>query len=732
MAERETILLDVVFNGEQVANDLRNVSSQAKALRNQAADLRKEIKNNNDDNGEMSKRLVEVRTKLSDVEKEQKALLAATRLLTDEGNTYADSLDGQRRKLNDMQRAFDNMSKAQRESAEGKEFLQALQEQDAAVKELEQDTGRFQRNVGNYPSAFKGAVPFFNQIEGLLGKMGTSLDGVAAQGGKAFKSMGASAKAFGKTLITPPVGVVVAILSAILLVVNKLSEAFKKNDDAATNLSKAFAVFQPVITAINTVIDKLALGISKVIVGLSELSTTLLGKIIPAYAKAATAAAELVVAQDDLEESERQYTVNAAQRAKEVSRLRAEAAETTDLEERKKLIQQAIKLEQEDLEERKNIAAEKLRIAEETAKQEVDTSDDTKNKIAQLKAAQLAAEQAYYDGVRRLSKEIVTIEKQQQADRIKAAEEYKAKILALRKEEFEEAEKNREIALILQEYWDNVARKEEEATQRALQALEALPDIMEEEEETDDSVILSPEEMAAQLGLDSEGLAYFKELVADGADFFTAKQTAIADMHKRKTQEMAKSLGVLSGGFGDMADALAEYGEENKAAAAASKAFALGNILASQAQSIAEGALAISEGIESASSVPFPANIAAIATVVGTITGLIASTVSSFKQAKQLLSQDSGKFASGGFIGGNSYSGDRMIAHVNSGEAVLTTAQQRNFMELANGGAAAFDYGALADVMVAAVAAQPAPVLDYTEFADFDSKRITYNEIAQI
>ena len=45
-----------------------------------------------------------------------------------------------------------------------------------------------------------------------------------------------------------------------------------------------------------------------------------------------------------------------------------------------------------------------------------------------------------------------------------------------------------------------------------------------------------------------------------------------------------------------------------------------------------------------------------------------------------------GNFANGGFIGGSSFSGDKLQANVNSGEAVLNTSQQREFMRVANGG----------------------------------------------
>lgn len=44
-------------------------------------------------------------------------------------------------------------------------------------------------------------------------------------------------------------------------------------------------------------------------------------------------------------------------------------------------------------------------------------------------------------------------------------------------------------------------------------------------------------------------------------------------------------------------------------------------------------------------------------------------------------------FATGGFVGGDTRTGDRRTVGVNSGEAILNTKQQKNFMDLANGAA---------------------------------------------
>lgn len=93
----------------------------------------------------------------------------------------------------------------------------------------------------------------------------------------------------------------------------------------------------------------------------------------------------------------------------------------------------------------------------------------------------------------------------------------------------------------------------------------------------------------------------------------------------------------------------------------------------SQIQFQAAQAGALAKGTESAAELPFPYNLAAIGTVVGTIM----ATFANFKSI--------GKFAGGGIIGGSSSLGDYNIARVNSGEMILNGTQQRRLFNLANG-----------------------------------------------
>lgn len=81
----------------------------------------------------------------------------------------------------------------------------------------------------------------------------------------------------------------------------------------------------------------------------------------------------------------------------------------------------------------------------------------------------------------------------------------------------------------------------------------------------------------------------------------------------------------------------------------------------------AKSAEAVANGTAEASKVPFPANIAAIASTVAAIMSVI-STIASV----------AGSFAEGGIISGGSQIGDQMVAKVNSGEMIINGKQQQN------------------------------------------------------
>ena len=403
--DNEQIIIDFETNAASTISDMAKVKGQIDELKKAQKELQ-DIKKQNGSLTEAEAQQYEqlglqIKTLGNTYRQLQTEGVGAMTALKDSGEAYSDSIAGMRAQLSDLTKIYDNLSEAQRQSSQGLELQTNINDLTSQLKILEEETGRFQRNVGNYPEQITAIIPGISQLDGALGKLGLSFSGLATSGTKAFSQIGNSFTTLGKAFLSNPVGIV---LTGLVLVVNKLVDAFKKNDDAMTALQKAFTVFSPILEGINFLFDKLAEGIAFVVGGMADLGKAVLS-LIPGYKESQKEAEGLVQAQDDLEEAEREYTVNSARRNKEIARLRDEAAENPDVTKRMKALKEAQKLEEENLKEELKIAQERVRIREAQAKKDKDTSDETKNEIAKMRADMLKAEQTYYEGHRKLQKE---------------------------------------------------------------------------------------------------------------------------------------------------------------------------------------------------------------------------------------------------------------------------------------------------------------------------------------
>ncbi len=143
--------------------------------------------------------------------------------------------------------------------------------------------------------------------------------------------------------------------------------------------------------------------------------------------------------------------------------------------------------------------------------------------------------------------------------------------------------------------------------------------------------------------------------------------------HTKRIEKMNEALantGDLFGGLGSLAGGL---GSEMGAWMMNSMGQVAQMIAQMNALKSAEAAEAMTAGVGSAAKLPFPANLAAIATVVATIASVLGSLP---------------KFADGGIVGGGSFVGDKLLARVNSGEMILNQKQQSRLLRLTDGGEA--------------------------------------------
>lgn len=182
--------------------------------------------------------------------------------------------------------------------------------------------------------------------------------------------------------------------------------------------------------------------------------------------------------------------------------------------------------------------------------------------------------------------------------------------------------------------------------------------------------ILLRQEQAAQQNLDA--IIQSGQLESETTEEYNAREIAarkaLYDATKNTNSQIvaneqakAQAMKTITSSLTSMLNTL---GESNEAFAKMSKIITL-------AQIAIDTGKALSAGIASASSMPFPANIAAIATTVATVLANIATAVSTVKSAK---------FAQGGKVNGpGTGTSDSIPAMLSNGEFVMTAKATRMF-----------------------------------------------------
>lgn len=155
------------------------------------------------------------------------------------------------------------------------------------------------------------------------------------------------------------------------------------------------------------------------------------------------------------------------------------------------------------------------------------------------------------------------------------------------------------------------------------------------------------------------------------------------DAWKQITGVIGGALEVADGiaGIVKLIDMLTSSTEAETAATAVNTAITASNTGVSAANTATKSGEAMANATASGAKLPFPTNLVAIAAGVAAVVGA--------------LGMISGAFADGGIVGGSSWTGDKLMARVNSGEMILNGAQQSRLFAIANG---ATVYGAASGV----------------------------------
>lgn len=190
----------------------------AKQAADQEAELEKKRQKLAEQTDEYLKKQAELKIQTAERQKQakQQAIL---------DKEEATSLNARSIRLGQLKDQYRAMSEAKRETAEGKEMLQAIQKEDGALKKANAALGDHQRNVGNYQSA----------LEGLPGPIGNAVSSIS-QMGKALWA-----------LVANPIGAVIAALVGGVMLLYKAFTATDAGGEKIEGLFKSISNITKVI-----------------------------------------------------------------------------------------------------------------------------------------------------------------------------------------------------------------------------------------------------------------------------------------------------------------------------------------------------------------------------------------------------------------------------------------------------------------------------------------------------
>ena len=791
-------ILDIKVNYNEAVKAIAEYQTKIDAARDAEKNLKKQLKDGEISRQQYNEEIAASKIAIADYNDAIRIINKTVQNQIKQEKEQEGSLKALRAELSNLTAEYDALSEAERKGASGEELKNKINEVTDALKGGEEETQRYYRNVGNYEEAIKSAVssniPFIGTLIQTQDEMGSVKAGAVAAG--------AAVKNFSKTLLALLANPIVAILTAISVVIMAVAKGIKSSEVNTSRWNAVLAPLKMALDAVGKVLQIVASGILSVVEAGGKMmgwitkqleKLPVLGKYVAEVNKENERYIAMAKEQAAIDRDTRNLQVQNAKNALQIATLKAKADDELNVsaKERMEAIREANRLEEEaskknyelakrryELMVQQNAMAENTKETNDAIAQaevemynalteyqdkrgellgrEVSLANEIKSAEKEKSDAAIAAKQKELEAVRaaedamlalvkdgrdKQSKEItlqynrqiedlrtrlktetdLTVKARQAInDQIKALEQQKAaelqklseeelqkeidnrtklislqleavkkgseqeyqlrmqQLLSQRDAELADKELTEQMKLAIVDKYDKqmddlILQREQEISDKQQEAvrLRMENEIMQLQQSGASELEILQEQASQKLELlnsiqqqegESEQEFLNRKLQAN-QEYIDAKK-AIADKEVEIEQVKFQAIETITSG---LSSAFETLGENNKTFAILSKTLALAEIAINTGKALAAG-------IAQAQSVPFPANLAAIATTVATILSNIAVATKTVKSAK---------FATGGLVTGpGTGTSDSIPAQLSNGESVMTARATSMFAPL--------------------------------------------------
>ena len=798
MADKVEKILDIKVNYNEAVKAIAEYQTKIDAARDAEKNLKKQLKDGEISRQQYNEEMAASKIAIADYNDAIRIINKTVQNQIKQEKEQEGSLKALRAELSNLTAEYDAMSEAERKGASGEELKNKINEVTDALKGGEEETQRYYRNVGNYEEAIKSAVssniPFIGTLMQTQDEMGSVKAGAVAAG--------AAVKNFSKTLLALLANPIVAILTAISVVIMAVAKGIKSSEENTSRWNVVLAPLKMALDAVGKVLQIVASGILSVVEAGGKMmgwitkqleKLPVLGKYVAEVNKENERYIAMAKEQVAIDRDTRNLQVQNAKNALQIATLKAKADDELNVsaKERMEAIREANRLEEEaskknyelakrryELMVQQNAMAENTKETNDAIAQaevemynalteyqdkrgellgrEVSLANEIKSAEKEKSDAAISAKQKELEAVRAAEDAMLALvkDKREQArkeieltysrqiedlrarlktesdltvkarqainDQIKALEQQKAaelqklseeelqkeidnrtklislqleavkegseqeyqlrmqQLLAQRDAELADKELTEQMKLAIVDKYDKqmddlILQREQEISDKQQEAvrLRMENEIMQLQQSGASELEILQEQASQKLELlnsiqqqegESEQEFLNRKLQAN-QEYIDAKK-AIADKEVEIEQVKFQAIETITSG---LSSAFETLGENNKTFAILSKTLALAEIAINTGKALAAG-------IAQAQSVPFPANLAAIATTVATILSNIAVATKTVKSAK---------FATGGLVTGpGTGTSDSIPAQLSNGESVMTARATSMFAPL--------------------------------------------------
>ena len=294
--------------------------------------------------------------------------------------------------LNKM--AINNLSKAERENdPAAKKLIEDTKAIYEEMKRMQEATGKFQLNVGNYENAITNAVGINSKWYNGMKEIGAMFEGGLAEGLKNCTSLvGELDKKFLALLANPIVLTIAAVTAAFAA----LAKGISSSEENTNALNRVLAPFQRILAGVLNVLQDVAGFVLQVVEGFENLAMgaarlaerlPFVGNAIKSVNDALEKNIELEREKQSIAKDSRKVTKEEAKLQYEVAVLRRKAQQTDNPKERAALLNKAVQKEKQISDMRVSLAKRELYVMKEKAKQsqnDAATNDAIAKKEAEI------------------------------------------------------------------------------------------------------------------------------------------------------------------------------------------------------------------------------------------------------------------------------------------------------------------------------------------------------------